>query len=323
MIDSLRLRLLAALFGVGVLTFAAAVATALWVSRDRVESQMASQAQSIALSLTVALTAGGEPALQNAESLVEPVFDQSYLRRVQVRDAQGRVVAERHAPDRLTGGAPQWFVDALPLAAGPQTADIMTGWRIAGSVLVEPHAHWAQLQLWTIAQTLLLWMSCGLAAASLLGLAALRWGLRPLRRVQRSVVAAASRKFVPIDETGMPVELKPLVGAFNSMLVALSQALEAESGRAQRFRDQALVDELTGLPNRRGFRAALEARIEAGQRIGWLALLRVDGLEDLNHLYGRETVDDLLGESAAFMQAIDSAAAVRSAGRSVLRNADR
>jgi EAL domain-containing protein (putative c-di-GMP-specific phosphodiesterase class I)/GGDEF domain-containing protein len=307
MIDSLRLRLLAALFGVGVLTFAAAVATALWVSRDRVESQMASQAQSIALSLTVALTAGGEPALQNAESLVEPVFDQSYLRRVQVRDAQGRVVAERHAPDRLTGGAPQWFVDALPLAAGPQTADIMTGWRIAGSVLVEPHAHWAQLQLWTIAQTLLLWMSCGLAAASLLGLAALRWGLRPLRRVQRSVVAAASRKFVPIDKTGVPIELKPLVGAFNSMLVALSQALEAESGRAQRFRDQALVDELTGLPNRRGFRAALEARIEAGQRSGWLTLLRVDGLEDMNHLYGRETVDDLLGESAAFMQAIDSA----------------
>lgn len=308
MINSLRLRLLAALFGVGVLTFAAAVATALWVSRDRVESQMASQAQSIALSLTVALTAGGEPALQNAESLVEPVFDQTYLRRIQVRDAQGRIVAERQAPDRLTGGAPQWFVDALPLAAGPQTADIMTGWRIAGSVLVEPHAHWAQLQLWTIAQTLLLWMGCGLAAAGMLGLAALRWGLRPLRRVQRSVVAAASRKFVPIDETGVPVELKPLVGAFNSMLVALSQALETESGRAQRFRDQALADELTGLPNRRGLRAALEARIEAGQRHGWLVLLRVDGLEDLNHLYGRETVDDLLGESAAFMQAIDSAA---------------
>ena len=104
--NSLRMRLLAALLGVGVLAFAAALATALWVSRDRVEAQMASQAQAIALSLTVALTAGGEPALQNAESLVEPVFDQSYLRRIEVRDAKGAVIASRQAPARLPGGAP-------------------------------------------------------------------------------------------------------------------------------------------------------------------------------------------------------------------------
>lgn len=304
--NSLRLRLLAALLGVGIVAFAAALATALWVSRDRVEAQMASQAQSIALSLTVALTAGGEPALQNAESLVEPVFDQSYLRRIEVRDAKGAVIAARQAPARLPGGAPQWFADLLPLAAGAQSADIMHGWRIAGSVVVEPHPHWAQLQLWAIAETLALWMGGGLAVASVLGLMALRWGLRPLRRVQRSAVAAASRKFVPIDETRMPVELQPLVGAFNRMLTAMAGALESEAGRAAQFRDQALVDELTGLPNRRGFRAALEARIEAGTRSGWLALLRVEGLEDLNHLYGREAVDDLLTESAGFIAAIDA-----------------
>ena len=308
MMNSLRLRLLAALLGVGVLAFAAALVTALWVSRDRVEAQMASQAQSIALSLTVALTAGGEPALQNAESLVEPVFDQSYLRRIEVRDGKGKVIASRQAPARLDGGAPQWFVDLLPLASGAQTSDIMSGWRIAGSVLVEPHPHWAQLQLWAVAQTLLIWMGGGLAAACVLGLGALRWGLRPLRRVQQSAVSAAARKFVPIDEARIPGELQPLVGAFNRMLGAMSQALDTEAGRAERFRDQALVDELTGLPNRRGFRAALEARIEAGQREGWLVLMRVEGLEDLNHLYGREAVDDLLTESAGFMSALDAVA---------------
>ncbi|WP_374337614.1 EAL domain-containing protein [Methyloversatilis sp.] len=304
--NSLRVRLLAALLGVGLIAFVAALATALWVSRDRIEAQMASQAQSIALSLTVALTAGGEPALQNAESLVEPVFDQSYLRRIEVRDAGGKVIASRHAPSRLPGGAPGWFVDLLPLAAGPQSADVMHGWRIAGSVLVEPHPHWAQLQLWAVAETLLLWMGGGLAAAGMLGLMALRWGLRPLRRVQRSAVAAASRRFVPIDEARMPAELQPLVSAFNRMLTAMSGALESESGRAAQFRDQALIDELTGLPNRRGFRAALEARIENGQRGGWLALLRVEGLEELNHLYGRGAVDDLLVESTGFMKAIDT-----------------
>jgi len=115
-------------------------------------------------------------------------------------------------------------------------------------------------------------------------------------------VAAASRKFMPIDEARVPTELQPLVGAFNRMLGALAQALDAESTRAERFRDQALVDELTGLANRRGFRAALEARIEAGQRSGWLALLRIDGLEDLNNRYGRQTVDDLLTESAQYIR---------------------
>ncbi len=303
--NSLRLRLLAVLLGVGVLAFSAALFTALWVSRDRVEAQMASQAQSIALSLTVALTAGGEPMLQNAESLVEPVFDQSYLRRIVVRDAAGSVLASREAPAGLAGGAPGWFADLLPIAGGAQTSDIMAGWRIVGNVVVEPHPHWAHVQLWAVAQTLLIWMGGGLLVSSLLGMAALRWGLGPLHRVERSAVAAASRKFMPIDEARMPVELQPLVGAFNRMLSALAQALEAESGRAQRFRDQALVDELTGLSNRRGFRAGLEARLEAGQRAGWLALLRVEGLEDLNHLYGREVVDDLLGESAGFMRALE------------------
>ena len=146
--NSLRVRLLAALLGVGVAAFVAALLTALWVSRDRVEAQMASQAQSIALSLTVALTAGGEPSLQNAESLVEPVFDQSYLRRIAVRDAQQRIVASREAPARLAGGAPQWFVDLLPLASGAQTADIMAGskFRNAGQVCVSPTRFYVQEQ---------------------------------------------------------------------------------------------------------------------------------------------------------------------------------
>lgn len=300
--NSLRVRLLAALLGVGVLAFMAALASALWVTRDRIEAQMASQAQSIALSLTVALTATGEPALQNAESLVEPIFDQSYLRRIAVRDTQQRIVASREAPARLNGGAPQWFAELLPLAVGVRSADIMQGWRIAGSVLVEPHAHWAHLQLWEVARSLLFWMGSGLAATCLLGLAALRWGLRPLRSVQRSAVAAASRRFTPIDASRMPAELQPLIGAFNRMLGALAQALDAESERAARFRDQALVDELTGLSNRRGVRAALEARIETGPHDGWLALLRADGLENLNHRFGRPAVDSLLAASARLIR---------------------
>jgi EAL domain-containing protein (putative c-di-GMP-specific phosphodiesterase class I)/GGDEF domain-containing protein len=300
--NSLRVRLIAAMLGVGVLAFTAMLSAALWVARGRVAEQMAGQAQSVALSLSVALTAGGEPALQNAESLVEPVFDQSYLKGIEVRDAGGNIISERHAPARLPGGAPQWFIDLLPLAAEPQRSDIMTGWRIAGSVSIEPHPHFAQLQLWTVARTLALWMSATLAIACVFGLAALRWGLRPLRRVERSAVAAAARKFRPIDESRMPRELLPLVSAFNRMLVALSQALDTEARRAERFRDQALVDELTGLPNRRAFRAALEARLDSGVRSGWLALLRVDGLEALNHLYGREAVDELLIEAAAAMR---------------------
>lgn len=298
---SLRRRLLAALLLVGLLVFLAALWSALWLARERTEAQMASQARAVALALSVALTARPGEALAGAEALVEPVFDQSWLRRIAVRDAGGKVQVRRESPARLPGGAPDWFDRLLPVRGGAQQAAIMDGWRLAGSVEVVPHPHWATLQLWDLAKALALWLGLGLGAAALVGLGVLRWGLKPLEQVRRSAVAAASRRFQPIDSAGVPRELQALTGAFNDMLAAIDRALGEESDRAAHYRQLALEDALTGLANRRAFRAALEARMDGGGG-ATLALLRIDGLEQLNHHQGRAAVDALLSGSAELLR---------------------
>lgn len=67
--------------------------------------------------------------------------------------------------------------------------------------------------------------------------------------------------------------------------------------RLTKVREQSLTDELTGLPNRAAFLRQLNAEIGRARRYGFslaLALIDVDGLDDINRRYGRAGGDAVL-----------------------------
>jgi diguanylate cyclase (GGDEF)-like protein len=93
---------------------------------------------------------------------------------------------------------------------------------------------------------------------------------------------------------------------------AAEQAALAEKARVREIAD---TDSLTGLPNRRAFLAALEARLGGGERFA-LALLDLDGFKPINDVFGHAVGDGVLAEVARRLSqgAQDGAIAARIGG---------
>lgn len=66
-----------------------------------------------------------------------------------------------------------------------------------------------------------------IVVAAVLMRPAVRWGISPLTRLQKTIEArdAGRRGFQPIDVTGVPQELRSLVGTFNTLLARLDNAV--------------------------------------------------------------------------------------------------
>jgi diguanylate cyclase (GGDEF)-like protein/PAS domain S-box-containing protein len=86
-----------------------------------------------------------------------------------------------------------------------------------------------------------------------------------------------------------------IVGGVETFSDASAVVRAAED--ADRARHDALTDELTGLPNRRMFDAALRTRLENMARYGWqfgLLVVDIDNFKDVNDLHGHAVGDAVL-----------------------------
>lgn len=89
--------------------------------------------------------------------------------------------------------------------------------------------------------------------------------------------------------------------------VILRRQIEQElSEMAERFREQALEDELTGLMNRRGFLTAAESRLALAKRTGnevTILYLDIDGMKEINDRFGHAAGDQVLRETGRVLTA--------------------
>src|SRR5690606_13414608 len=80
---------------------------------------------------------------------------------------------------------------------------------------------------------------------------------RPLDSVTRQAQAITDRRFVTSPEPNVP-ELRQLSAAMNFAVTRLKEMFEEEASRLERVRKEANHDLVTGLANRRYFRASLD-----------------------------------------------------------------
>jgi diguanylate cyclase (GGDEF)-like protein len=82
----------------------------------------------------------------------------------------------------------------------------------------------------------------------------------------------------------------------------LQRQLDAEEALRRRFRDEAMTDPLTGLPNRRAWNDVLQQRLAGGgQQTLCLAILDLDHFKQINDAHGHAVGDQVLrqaGETA-------------------------
>ncbi len=270
---------------------------AVWMmsSRGYLETQLrlknADNAQSLALNLTQ--QRGDTMAMDLALSAM---FDTGSYQRITLKDAAGRVLANRAADPSVTREqAPAWFVELVPVESVPGVAQVSDGWRAVGSVEVVSHSAFAHAQLWQGSMktagllTLLGALACVVAT---LGVNGIR---KPLNATVSQAKALMERRFVTVVEPRVP-ELAQLSQAMNAVVLRMKSVFEEQAGQVELLRQQAHCDPLTGLSHRRHFMAQLGAALssEEGSGDGVIYLIRISDLAGINRLMGHRQTDVLL-----------------------------
>lgn len=265
-------------------------------TRAYLEEQLGSHAQDAASSLVHPLSQSlGNGDLTLAETQVSTLFDRGYFQRIAVLGMDASVKVDRELPTKIDG-VPLWFSSFLPLKAPPGEAFLTAGWRQLGKVIVVSQPTHAYQYLWHSALEISGWMIFAYVLALFMMRIVLRLILNPLSEIERSAVNIQHKHFEQIRVKPRALELARVVGAMNDMSRKISEFLDAESSKAERFRREAYQDDLTGLDNRRSFDLRLSQALSGEIQFSDAVMVGIDlnNLKDFNTEVSYKRGDALL-----------------------------
>ena len=261
-------------------------------ARAYLESQLSIKNTDNATALALSLSQSN-PDEVTVELVVASLFDGGHYELVRVTNPMGKTIAERigSAADL---GAPAWFVQLLPIQAQPGQAQISSGWKQFGTVILVSQSRFAYAALWQSAQKMVLALSLAGLAGGYMSTLVLRRLRRPLNAVIDQAQAITERRFVTMQEPAVP-ELKKLAQAMNVTVARLKTMFDDEAKRLEGVRREANCDTLTGLANRSNFMARLRDTVLAEHSAGGAVFIaRVANLATVNQSLGRKDTDELL-----------------------------
>lgn len=290
---SLVQRLWLLLLMLAFLSIGGALVANLLNARSYLEQQLTAQNADTANALALMLTQyKAEPVM--AETLINAAFDQGHFAQIRWEDTAGRPKVARKNIDGMDD-TPSWFHRLLPLAPTPGRALVSSGWLQAGRVVVISHLGYAYSSLWLGAVQTVLWLLATGLLAGLLGFLDIRSLRRQLGTVVEQAHAISEQRFLRIAIPSIP-ELADVARAMNTMVERLQSYLLGLKDELERLRKEKLTDPTTGLPNRDAFDQRLSALLgDADEPVGgYLLLIRVAGLAELNQRLGGHKADALL-----------------------------
>ncbi|MCV6628183.1 MAG: hypothetical protein OIF38_18970, partial [Cellvibrionaceae bacterium] len=220
--------------------------------------QMQNHAEDTATSLALTLS---RPAAQaddaQVRSLVDVIFDRGYYRAITFRkssDPKGKAAIKRDLPIAIEG-VPEWFIGLIDLPEPVGQAEVVTGWRILGDVVVVGNPGYAYRDLWRVCvQYIYIFLITALVCYVLVGLG-LRYLLRPLDKVEAQAEAICRREFPVQKDLPNTIELRRVVTAMNRMVQKVQSMFQEQVGLTESLYKQAHLDPVTQLSNRRDFDA--------------------------------------------------------------------
>jgi diguanylate cyclase (GGDEF)-like protein len=272
-------------------------------TRDYLNDQLRTISQDTATSLGLTLTPPmADKDMAVVDRMVSAVSDSGYYREVVVSDIEGKPIVSRKQDVKL-GNVPQWFVDLVPLQTPRGEALIMAGWQQAGTVRVEANPGYAYVALWSNTVESFWWFLAASTLTVLLGVVALHFILRPLRDVEMQARAICDREYPVQKKIPWTLELRSVVEAMNRMSTRVKEMFDEQTASIERLRSENYRDALTGLANRRYFEMNLKQLIETGKH-GALLLLELKDFKQYNEKRGFQAGDELLKNTAEFLEAI-------------------
>jgi len=244
--------------------------------------QLESHAQDTATSLGLSISQYNvDEDVTVIETMVNAVFDRGYYRIVRYSDVEGNVLVERLL-DVTIENVPQWFISLIPLKTPEASANVMVGWRQAGTVYVKSHPGYAYKTLWEnmVRMTLIFLVT------------------------EKQADALCKRRYEFQDRLPRTKELRRVVEAMNRMTHKVKEMFEEQVTIAEGLKKQAYYDGLTGLGNRRFFESQTKARLDRRDSTtkGILLMVQIRDLQELNQQKGFQAGDELLQKVAAVLQ---------------------
>lgn len=275
-----------------LLALSASLFASLMNARGYLETELAQKNRDNAIALALALNRP-ETDANDVVVAATALFNGGHYELVRVTAPDGRVLVDHVSVDTYAG-APNWFVDLLPIRSFPGSAQISGGWTPLGSITLMSRSQFAYRSLWRTAAT----MTAAILVAGLFGGLLVSLVLKRIRRPLEAVIdqarAITEHRFITIPEPDVP-EMKQLAAAMNDTVSRLRQQFEDDAQRYESLRRGANYDPLTGLANRTFFLASLDHALEAEDSLfGALAIVRIPHLDRINREQGREVADDLL-----------------------------
>ena len=278
----------------------AGMAVNLYNTRLFVTEQLESHAQDTATSLALSLTPHMADAdLVMATSMIDAIYDRGYYSEIDLVSNDNRTLLQRHAGVRLDG-VPRWFVSLVDLQIPQAEAQVMDGWNLAGVLRVRSHPGFAYRQLWRTFTQMLVWFVAIATAVGVLGAVFIHRLLQPLRSVEKQAEGICQREYVVQEDVPKTRELRQMVTAMNRMTEKVRLMFEDQARTAERMRELAYLDAVTGLGNRRYFNNQLGSALkESEKRVhGALMIVQLNDLKALNDSRGFEAGDTLVKAAA-------------------------
>ena len=273
-------------------------------TRSFLVTQMESHAQDTATSLALSLSPiMSENDLPTMDTMINALFDRGYYRTISLKDTEGNVITERVLKVEIAG-VPNWFTSFISINAPQAEALVMSGWNQAGKLYVESHPGLAYQTIWTTMIQISIYFLIAGSIILIIGSRGLRFLLLPLKKVELQAEAICRKEYHLQKSLPKTRELRQVVESMNRMTGQVRDMFARQAKVAERLREKAYRDLLTGLGNRRYMYAQVKARLETEQEDvqGALLILQLDKLQEINETAGYEAGDILLRRVGNILQ---------------------
>lgn len=266
--------------------------------KNHFEQQLQARADETATTLALTLS---QRAQQNDDaslrSMIDVMFDRGHFSLVRFEYAQSNTVIERGGSENIA--VPAWFKSTMRLNPGFAQAEVLSGWSQLGQLSVAMHQGPSYEQLWQLVKAECAWFLL-MTFIVVYGMRILLiWLLKPLKQIEGLAQKLSQNQFVHIHEKPTSKEVHSLVQAMNHLSDRLHASFLAHGQTVRKLQQETFNDGLTQVLNNKGWDQYLYDRMKHEQFApGWMALLQVDNLVQLNETLGKAVVDELLVQLA-------------------------
>jgi EAL domain-containing protein (putative c-di-GMP-specific phosphodiesterase class I)/GGDEF domain-containing protein len=266
---------------------------------------------------------------------IAALFDTGQYESISITSPDGKIIAER-VRERIDTTVPEWFNDLFPISAEAGRAQISDNRMHFGVIKVVSHDRLAQQALWDQTGTMIIWYLMASIVSGLIGMLILRAIKQPVATMVGQAEAITERHFLTISEPRIP-ELRSIARATNDMVRRLHNRAIEETLQLEALNRRMNHDPVTGLANRVHFMNLLREAVDgenaargeaqeeeiageappekAREKNGFLFLVRIGNLEEINQKLGRGSTNGLLRQAGAIMDSISAGIPDRVIGR--------